>query len=96
MLATHQIKTCVFFEFFPHLASDLKHSNKFIAGLALCTLGNIASEQICRDCAPEIEQLLSEDHVDPYIRKKVCALCEYSQSRPSCALSRSSERFPTS
>ena len=43
--------------------------NHYIAGLALTTMGNIASEQICRDVAPEIEQLSDSD--DPYIRKKV-------------------------
>jgi AP-1 complex subunit gamma-1 len=60
MLATHSMKT------------DLLHMNQFFAGLALTTLGNIASEQICRDCAPEIEQLLSSPN--PYIQKKA-ALC---------------------
>uniref|UniRef100_A0A6B2KXH5 AP-1 complex subunit gamma n=1 Tax=Arcella intermedia TaxID=1963864 RepID=A0A6B2KXH5_9EUKA len=62
MLATHSMKT------------DLLHANQYIAGLALSTMGNIASEQICRDCAPEIEQLLSSPN--PYIQKKavLCAV----------------------
>jgi AP-1 complex subunit gamma-1 len=54
------------------LKNDLSHPNQFIAGLALCSLGNIASQGIARDCAPEIEKLLAS--TNPYIRKKA-ALC---------------------
>lgn len=41
-------------------------------GLALCTLGNIASVEMSRDLFPEIETLLST--ANPYIRRKA-ALC---------------------
>lgn len=52
--------------------SDLGHSNQYIVGLALCTLGNIASIEMSRDLFPEIENLLSTSN--PYIRRKA-ALC---------------------
>lgn len=54
------------------LKNDLNHQNHFIAGLALCTMGNISSAGIARDLAPEIEKLLGSSH--PYVRKKA-ALC---------------------
>lgn len=54
------------------LSNDLKHSNQYVVGLALCTLGNIASIEMSRDLFPEIEQLLST--ANPYIRRKA-ALC---------------------
>eukprot|EP01116_Phalansterium_solitarium_P022013 TRINITY_DN7106_c0_g1_i1.p1 TRINITY_DN7106_c0_g1~~TRINITY_DN7106_c0_g1_i1.p1 ORF type:complete len:812 (+),score=368.44 TRINITY_DN7106_c0_g1_i1:73-2508(+) len=54
------------------LKNDLNHLNQFIAGLAMCTLGNIASAGMARDLAPEIEKLLSS--ANPYLRKKA-ALC---------------------
>lgn len=52
--------------------SDLGHSNQYIVGLALCTLGNIASVEMSRDLFPEIENLVST--ANPYIRRKA-ALC---------------------
>lgn len=52
--------------------SDLSHSNQYIVGLALCTLGNIASVEMSRDLFPEIETLISTSN--PYIRRKA-ALC---------------------
>lgn len=52
--------------------SDLNHSNQYVVGLALCTLGNIASTEMARDLFQEIESLLST--ANPYIRKKA-ALC---------------------
>ncbi|KAJ6444186.1 AP-1 complex subunit gamma-1 [Purpureocillium lavendulum] len=52
--------------------SDLGHSNQYIVGLALCTLGNIASVEMSRDLFPEIETLISTSN--PYIRRKA-ALC---------------------
>lgn len=52
--------------------SDLGHSNQYIVGLALCTLGNIASLEMSRDLFPEIENLIST--TNPYIRRKA-ALC---------------------
>ncbi len=54
------------------MRSDLNHSNQYIVGLALCTLGNIASVEMSRDLFPEIETLLST--ANPYIRRKA-ALC---------------------
>ncbi|TQV99152.1 AP-1 complex subunit gamma-1 [Cordyceps javanica] len=54
------------------LKNDLGHSNQYIVGLALCTLGNIASIEMSRDLFPEIENLLSTSN--PYIRRKA-ALC---------------------
>ena len=53
-------------------SSDLNHSNQYVVGLALCTLGNIASMEMSRDLFPEIENLLST--ANPYIRRKA-ALC---------------------
>lgn len=54
------------------LKNDLNHSNQYIVGLALCTLGNIASVEMSRDLFPEIETLLST--ANAYIRRKA-ALC---------------------
>ncbi|KAI1984596.1 clathrin associated protein complex large subunit [Ophidiomyces ophidiicola] len=54
------------------LFSDLNHSNQYVVGLALCTLGNIASVEMSRDLFPEIESLIST--ANPYIRRKA-ALC---------------------
>jgi len=53
------------------LKQDMCHENPFIVGLALCAMGNIASTDISRDLAREVEKLLK--HSNPYIRKK--ALC---------------------
>ncbi|XP_047319788.1 AP-1 complex subunit gamma-2-like [Impatiens glandulifera] len=54
------------------LKQDLNHSNQYIAGLALCALGNICSAEMARDLAPEVEKLLQ--FRDPNVRKKA-ALC---------------------
>ena len=54
------------------LPSDLNHSNQYVVGLALCTLGNIASIEMSRDLFQQIESLLST--ANPYIRRKA-ALC---------------------
>ncbi|KAH0537802.1 hypothetical protein FGG08_005484 [Glutinoglossum americanum] len=54
------------------LKNDLNHSNQYVVGLALCTLGNIASVEMSRDLFPEVETLLST--ANPYIRRKA-ALC---------------------
>ncbi|KAI1319195.1 adaptin N terminal region-domain-containing protein [Xylariaceae sp. FL0255] len=54
------------------LKNDLGHSNQYVVGLALCTLGNIASIEMSRDLFPEIETLIST--TNPYIRRKA-ALC---------------------
>lgn len=52
--------------------SDLNHSNQYVVGLALCTLGNIASIEMSRDLFPEVESMIST--ANPYIRRKA-ALC---------------------
>ena len=54
------------------VGSDLNHSNQYVVGLALCTLGNIASIEMSRDLFSQIETLLSTSN--PYIRRKA-ALC---------------------
>ena len=54
--------------------SDLNHSNQYVVGLALCTLGNILSTEMARDLFQEVESLLSTSN--PYIRRKaaICAM----------------------
>lgn len=47
----------------------MNHANMYIVGLALCTFANIASEEMSRDLANEIEKLLGSSNT--YIRKKV-------------------------
>ncbi|KAG8628527.1 hypothetical protein KVT40_004400 [Elsinoe batatas] len=56
------------------LKNDLNHSNQYVVGLALCTLGNIASIEMSRDLFPEVETILSSSN--PYIRRKaaICAM----------------------
>lgn len=54
------------------LKNDLLNREQNVVGLALCTLGNIASVEMARDLFPEIESLLSTSN--PYIRRKA-ALC---------------------
>ena len=50
----------------------MNNSNVYIVGLALCTLGNIASQEMSRDLVGEIERLLSS--TNSFLRKKA-ALC---------------------
>jgi AP-1 complex subunit gamma-1 len=50
----------------------MNNSNVYIIGLALCTLGNIASPEMARDLSSEVERLLSSTNT--YVRKKA-ALC---------------------
>jgi len=47
----------------------MNHSNMYAVGLGLCTFANIASEEMSRDLANEIEKLLGSSNT--YIRKKV-------------------------
>jgi AP-1 complex subunit gamma-1 len=56
MLATNSLK------------NDLNSSNRFIAGLALCTIGNLATSDMSRDLAPEVDKHLKGG--TPYLRKK--------------------------
>lgn len=58
MLATNSLK------------NDLNSDNKFIAGLALCAIGNLATSDMSRDLAPEVDKHLSSSK--PYLRKKAC------------------------
>ncbi|KAL7553137.1 hypothetical protein ACHAWF_016402 [Thalassiosira exigua] len=58
MLATNSLK------------NDLNSDNKFIAGLALCAIGNLATADMSRDLAPEVDKHLVSPK--PYLRKKAC------------------------
>ncbi|VEU20214.1 DEKNAAC101043 [Brettanomyces naardenensis] len=50
------------------LDNDLKSPNQYIAGLALSTLGNIASPELAKDLYANVESLLNTS--SPYLRKK--------------------------
>ncbi|KAK1529404.1 hypothetical protein CPAR01_11716 [Colletotrichum paranaense] len=54
------------------LQNDLAHSNQYVVGLALCTLGNIASIEMSRDLFQQVEACVNTSN--PYIRRKA-ALC---------------------
>lgn len=58
MLATNSLK------------NDMNSENKFIAGLALCAVGNLATADMSRDLAPEVDKHLKSNL--PYLRKKAC------------------------
>ncbi|KAH3662019.1 hypothetical protein OGAPHI_006200 [Ogataea philodendri] len=50
------------------LDNDMKSTNQYIAGLALVTLGNIASPELARDLYSNVNTLLQSQH--SYLRKK--------------------------
>ena len=53
------------------ISSDMAHSNQYIAGLALCTLGSILSTEMSRDLAVDVERLIKNSN--PYLKKKALA-----------------------
>nr|CAD7427264.1 unnamed protein product [Timema monikensis] len=72
ILMTRREKVCInicYLDF-----SDLNSSTQFVVGLALCTLGAIASPEMSRDLASEVERLMKSPNA--YIRKKA-ALCAF-------------------
>uniref|UniRef100_A0A7S3VAG3 AP-1 complex subunit gamma n=1 Tax=Chaetoceros debilis TaxID=122233 RepID=A0A7S3VAG3_9STRA len=52
------------------LKNDLNSDNKFVSGLALCAIGNLATSDMSRDLAPEVDKHLKSSQ--PYLRKKAC------------------------
>jgi len=52
------------------LKNDLNSENRFVAGLALCAIGNLATADMSRDLAPEVDKHLKSR--TPYLRKKAC------------------------
>ena len=50
------------------LKNDLTSNNKFVAGLALCAIGNLATADMSRDLAPEVDKHLKSPL--SYLRKK--------------------------
>lgn len=52
------------------LKNDLNSDNRFVAGLALCCIGNLATADMSRDLAPEVDKHLKSPLA--YLRKKAC------------------------
>lgn len=52
------------------LKNDLTSQNRFVAGLALACIGNLATADMSRDLAPEVDKHLSSPL--SYLRKKSC------------------------
>jgi AP-1 complex subunit gamma-1 len=52
------------------LKNDLNSENRFVSGLALCAIGNLATADMSRDLAPEVDKHLKSSQ--PYLRKKAC------------------------
>ena len=52
------------------LKNDLNSENRFVSGLALCAIGNLATADMSRDLAPEVDKHLKSS--TPYLRKKAC------------------------
>lgn len=83
LLITNCLKKLVFLvyiivsltqQFLLSINSDLNSTTQFVVGLALCTLGAIASPEMARDLAGEVEKLMRSPNA--YIRKKA-ALCAF-------------------
>jgi AP-1 complex subunit gamma-1 len=53
------------------LKRDLSDPNPYVVGLALCSLGNIASADMARDLSNEVGKLF--ENQNPYIRKKAAS-----------------------
>ena len=75
------------------LGEDLKQSNQYVVGLALCALANISSPEIARALNKEVEKLMRNSN--PYIRKKA-ALCAIRVIRKCPELAEFLERATTS
>lgn len=60
------------------LKNDMNSPNMHTVGLALATMGNIASSEMSRDLAPEVDRLMASSN--SYIKKKA-ALCAVKISR---------------
>lgn len=52
------------------LKNDLNSENKFVCGLSLCAIGNLATSDMSRDLAPEVDKQLKSSL--GYLRKKAC------------------------
>jgi AP-1 complex subunit gamma-1 len=52
------------------LKNDLTSDNRFVAGLALCCIGNLATADMSRDLAPEVDKHMKSPLA--YLRKKAC------------------------
>lgn len=52
------------------LKNDMNSDTKFLAGLSLCTIGNLATSDMSRDLATEVEKHLKAS--SPYLCKKAC------------------------
>ena len=50
------------------LKLDLSNSNQYIQALSLITIGNLATQDMARDLAPDVEKLLKSSN--SYLRKK--------------------------
>ena len=51
------------------IRADLTSSNKFVVALALSSLSEVATEDMCRDLAPEVAQVISNTS-SLYVKKK--------------------------